>query len=308
MKQWIVALGAFLAASAATSSAMASGMTPTRFINFNGVKLAVYESQGRREPGVLLIHGNTSSANSFSDIMDSAYARFHRVVAVDLAGYGASDNAPSYNTADFASEIAFAAQQTGTDDGVIAGWSLGGDLALQAASQLPNAKGYFLFGTAPLGFAPGLPAPFLTPAESYAGAAVNYGFIPSLTTQQVNDYVTAFFRPGFSPIPSFFFADGQRTDPATRAAVAVAGAGFDPTFQDEVAVARNLNVPVALLLGKKDAFVNPAYLSGLAPTIPNLYSGHVIEIPATGHAIQWERPVIFTALLAKFVKDASGCD
>lgn len=261
---------------------------------------------------MLLIHGNTSSAASFSEVLDSPFARRRRVVAVDLAGYGKSDNAPGYYAGYIADEIRFVAQATGTDDGVIVGWSLGGDLALQAAPLLPKAKGYFLFGTAPLGVTPDLPAPFLTPAESYAGNAVNYGFVPNLTNDLIDDYVTAFFRPRYRPIPRFFFTDGYRTDPNTRFALAVAAGGFDPTFRDEVAVIRGLSVPVQLLLGTQDAFVNPDYLDALAPSIPTLTDGKVTYLRNVGHAVHWEADVRFMALLTKFVRvatrDATGCD
>jgi pimeloyl-ACP methyl ester carboxylesterase len=307
MRKWIVALGALVAVVVTASTASAGGLTPTRYLNHNGVRLAVYESSGTESPGVLLLHGNTSSASSYAEVLASPFARRQHVVAVDFAGYGNSDNAPAYDVASFAGQIAFVAQATGVADGVVVGWSLGGDLALQASHLLPNAAGYFLFGTAPLGQAPGLPAPFLSSTESYAGAAVNYGFIPNLTTQQVDDYVTAFFRPGYRRIPSFFFDDGRRTDPATRAAVGIAGAGLDPTFRDEVAIARNLTVPLALVLGTEDAFVNPAYLSALAPSIPQLYEGEVISVRNAGHAIHWEHDARFTALLSRFVRDTRHC-
>jgi pimeloyl-ACP methyl ester carboxylesterase len=278
-------------------------LTPTEYLQLNGVNLAVYESSGTELPGVLLIHGNTSAADSYEKILDSPLARRRRMVAVDLAGYGRSDDAPAYDVAYFAEQIAFTAQQTGVDDGFIVGWSLGGDLALQAASLLPEAKGYFLFGTAPVGYAPGLPSPFLSPAESYAGAAVSYGFVADLTPQQITDYVTAFFRPDDRRIPEVLYADGLRTDPATRAAVLAAGIGADPTFHDEVAIVENLEVPIELVLGTQDAFVRPAYLDGLAPDIPTLHDGRITYVEHAGHAIHSEDPGHFTALLEAFIRD-----
>lgn len=306
MTKWFVTVGAF-AVGVVTSSFASAGMTPTRYIDHGGAHLAVYETRGHEGPGILLLHGNTSSASSYEAFMATPFARRHRVVAVDLAGYGRSTNALAYNVGTFVSDITYVAQATGVADGYVVGWSLGGDLALQAAPQLPHAKGYFLFGTAPLGFTPGLPAAFLTPDQSYAGAAVNYGFIAALTPDQIDDYVTAFFRPHFRRIPRFFFDDGQRTDPATRAAVGIAGAGFDPTFQDEVAIARGLTVPLELVLGTEDAFVNPDYLDALAPTLPTLEDGSITYVRGAGHAIHWEDTARFTALLARFVHDGR-CD
>ena len=300
MKRSLLGLAALLVM---TAFAQAGPLTPTRYLDFNGVRIAAYESSGNSGASVLLIHGNTAAADYFEKVLLSPLACEHRIVAIDLPGFGHSDNAPIYNIGSISQAIAFAAQQLGVDHGVVVGWSLGGDLALQSASLLPFVKGYLLIGTAPLGFAPDLPAPLLTPDQSYAGAAVNFGFIANLSQAQISDYVTAFFRPGFNDIPQYLYDDGNRTDPATRAAVAVAAAGFDPTFQDEVATAKNLKVPLALLLGGQDAFVNPAYLAGLAPQIPSLWQKQIITIPRTGHAVQWERPVIFLALLRAFLHD-----
>lgn len=278
-------------------------LKPTRFINVNGSNIAVYESSGDRGPGILLIHGNTSSANAWEQIMDSGFARRHHVVAFDLPGYGNSSNAPAYGVAPFIQVIAAVANQTGVADGVIVGWSLGGDLALQASGLLPNAKGYFLVGTAPLGAAPGLPSPFLTPAESYAGDAVNFGFVANLTPEQIREFVAAFFRPNYNDIPNFFYKDGLRTDPATRAAVLTAASGGDPAFQDEVAIVHNLAVPIALVVGEKDAFVRPEYLTQLAPQIPMLWDHEIKFVKKAGHAVQWERPNKFISLLRDFIRD-----
>ncbi len=276
-------------------------LQPSQFINYNGTKMAVYKSKGHHGPGILLIHGNTSSANIFEKILESSYGKKQRLVAIDLPGYGRSENAPSYNAAYFAQAIAFATNTLNLNRGVIAGWSLGGDFALQAAGLLPNLKGFFLFGTSPVGFDPSLPPPFLSPAESYAGVAVNFGFVPNLNPEMVAAYVTAFFRPNYS-VPQTFINDGLRTDPGTRAAVFAVATGQDPTFQDEIAIVRNLAIPVALVAGEKDAFVNPNFLTQLAPSIPNLYKDKIIFVNNTGHAIQWERPAEFIHLLKKFVE------
>lgn len=276
---------------------------PNRYLTINGLKIAAYESSGYRGPGVLLLHGNTSSAQSYQKILKSSFAQKYRVVAIDLPGYGKSDNASSYSVGMLASTVAAAAGQLGTDDGVLVGWSLGGDIALQAASLLPSAKGIFIFGTAPVGYTPTLPPPFLTPQESYVGDAVNFGFNPNLTAQQISAYVTAFFRPQYSPIPNFFFADGLRTDPMTRLAVYLAATGQDPTFQDEVVIAKNLNIPLAIVHAEHDAFVREAFLEAIAPELPTLWENKIIKVKHSGHAIHWEKPTHFTNLLKKFIKD-----
>lgn len=283
-------------------------LVPSKYLDFNGISIAVYESEGYQDnegSGVLLIHGNTASVNYFAKFLDNDFSEDNRVVAVDLPGYGMSDDAFFYDTAFLANAIIFTAEQMGLDTGVLVGWSLGGDLALQAAPGLPNLKGIFTFGTAPVGFTPNLPSPFLTPAESNAGAAAVYGFVPDLTPAQIDEYVTAFFRPGFKKIPATFVNDGLRTDPLTRAAVGTAASGLDPTFQDEVVIAKNLTIPFALVVGTEDFFVRIEYLKALESELPTLFGGKTIVIPNTGHAIQWERPDLLEVLVELFVSQST---
>lgn len=278
-----------------------AAMKVSRYISYNGNKVAIYESKGTHGPTVLLVHGNTSSANSYEKIMTSPWARYQKVIAMDLPGYGKSDNTPSYSIGHQAGAIIKVAQVTGANKGIIVGWSLGGDLALQASISLPQLKGVFVFGTAPVGVDPTLPSAFLAPSESYAGVAVTYGTIPNLTNAQIQDYTTAFFRPNYTNFSSSFLTDGMRADPATRQAVLDAVIGNDPTFLDEVAIVRNSTIPVAIVLGDKEAFVRMEFLDALAPSIPNLFKNKIIKVKNAGHAIQWEHPTKFIAILQSFI-------
>jgi pimeloyl-ACP methyl ester carboxylesterase len=292
----LVLIGFFLQISPAFATLKVS-----RFVNYNGGKVAVYESKGFHGPAVLLVHGNTSSANSFEKIMTSPWAKYQKVIAMDLPGYGKSDNSSSYTIGHQAGAIVKVAQVTGASKGVLVGWSLGGDLALQASVSLPQLKGIFVFGTAPVGVDPTLPSAFLAPSESYAGITVTYGTTANLTNSQVNDYITAFFRPNYTNFSSNFLTDGLRADPATRQAVLDAVIGNDPSFLDEVAIVRNSTTPIAILLGDKEAFVRMSFLEALAPSIPNLYKNKIIKVKNAGHAIQWEHPTQFIAILQSFI-------
>ena len=276
-------------------------LTPTRYLTIDGLQIAVYEGPGTAGPGVLLLHGNTSSANAFARIVRGSALTQRRVVAIDLPGYGNSDDA-DYDITTFTSVIAQAAVELEVDDGVMVGWSLGGDFLLQTAHLLPDVRGYFLFGTAPVGGGPPI-SPFLGPDESYAGAATQYGFVADLSEAQIAEYVQAFFRPGYWSIPQFFYDDGERTDPGTRQAVLEAASGLDPNFVAEVPVAQSLTVPIALVHAEEDAFVRLDYLEAIAPGIPNLWKDKIVVVPNSGHALQWERPITFGILLEAFLAD-----
>lgn len=277
-------------------------LVPSRFVFSGGARIAVYESAGSQGPGVLLVHGNTSSANTYERILNSSFAQVNRVVAMDLPGYGNSDNILMYNAQVFRNAIRAVALATQVDQGVLVGWSWGGDLALQASTVLPELKGIFIFGTAPIGGAPaGAPSPLLTPFESPAGLATLYGVVPTLLPFQIRDYVRAFFKPGFAPIPSAFYQDGYRTHSLTRGAVALAGVGLDLSFVPEVPLAQNLQIPLAMIHMAKDSFVRLQYLRAVEASFPTLWTGETVVVPNTGHALQWERPDIFIQLLTAFM-------
>jgi pimeloyl-ACP methyl ester carboxylesterase len=276
------------------------------FMPYAGHRLAIHESSGARA-AILLIHGNSSSASSFSKFLDGPLCQKFHCVAPDLPGCGKSDNFPAYSTALLREAVVQVAGRYRADQGIIVGWSLGGNLALQAAGELPQAKGFFLFGTTPLttslGRAARLPSPFLTPAESYAGAAVNYGFVGNLPALAIEAYVQAFFAPGHTA-PASFIADGLRADPKTRDAVGAVIAGQDRTFADELVILHGLRRPTALFLADHDAFVRPAYLAAIAPSVANLWGGQVWPIFASGHAAQWEQPESLSAAITAFALEA----
>jgi pimeloyl-ACP methyl ester carboxylesterase len=278
------------------------GFRPTRYVDVQGVKVAVYESEGCGTD-ILFVHGNTSMAQSYEKVFESHLAREYHFVALDLPGYGNSENAPAYNIDLFTSAIAEVARATGADDGVLVGWSLGGDLSFQTRRRLPDLKGIFVFGTAPVGRDPTLPPAFLSPTQSYAGEAVTYGTMANLTVQQVHDYVTAFFRPHYHGIPDFFYRYGVRTDPGTRAAVLNAATFSDPGFHDEVVITRSFDIPLAIVLADHDAFLNPDFLFALAPSLPTLWRDAIQVVHNSGHATQWEHPAELLRLVDEFVRD-----
>jgi pimeloyl-ACP methyl ester carboxylesterase len=75
-------------------------------------------------------------------------------------------------------------------------------------------------------------------------------------------------------------------------------------FDDEVEIVRNLDRPLAILLGEREQLVNGAYFGALQ--MPTLWRGQVQVIPGAGHTPQWETPERFNELLAAFAAEAIG--
>jgi pimeloyl-ACP methyl ester carboxylesterase len=259
--------------------------------------LAVHESAGQGPP-VVLIHGNSSSSRAFSRQLEGPLGQRFRLIAVDLPGHGASDDAedPSaYSLPGHGRAVRAALDALGIEEARFVGWSLGGHIALEMAPDLREPRGFVIFGTPPITSPEAMSEAFLP------NPAMKFTFKESVDSVEASAYVAAFFRPGFADIPPFFLEDVLRTDGRARSNL---GASLVPGgARDEGAVVRDLKVPLAVLHGGEEQLVNGRYFGSLA--MPTLWRGAVQMLPAAGHTPQWETPRIFDALIEAFVKETA---
>lgn len=267
----------------------------TKIIDGGFGQIAYRESPGSG-PAAVLIHGNSASSRAFARQLDGPLGQKHRLVAIDLPGHGASANAADpalYTMPGYAGVLTDLVGRLGVEDAVFVGWSLGGHIVLEAAPDLPNARGLMIFGTPPLAFPPAMEAAFL-PNPAMAAA-----FAADLTEQQAQAFVAACFKPGATDIPPSFLADTLRTDGRARAQLA---ASIAPDgYRDEVDIVARLTRPFAVLHGAEEQLVNAGYFATL--TMPTLWRGAVQVIADAGHTPQWEQAAQFDALLEAFIAD-----
>lgn len=117
------------------------------FVTVDGVQLR-YRTWGEPGPGrpnLVLIHGFANSLQSWRELAPRLAACCH-VVAFDLPGYGLSDKPVDYDyhNGPQASVIVKAAGKLGLERPVYVGHSLGGAIALHAASLDRSASGLVL--------------------------------------------------------------------------------------------------------------------------------------------------------------------
>jgi pimeloyl-ACP methyl ester carboxylesterase len=268
----------------------------TRTLSVGPHRIALHETSGEGPP-VLLVHGNSSSARIWQQTMEGPLGQQLRLLAIDLPGHGASpdpaeaERAAAYSLPTYATLIEGVVRQLGLERLVVVGWSLGGHAVLEAVPALPDAAGFMVFGTPPL------PYP---PAPDFGGAflKIGLGFQKDWTAAQGREYVADFFVPG-SAAPAVILEDALRTDGNARemAAVSIGTVGY----RDEVALARDMTQPLAILHGAHEQIVNLAYIESLAAAMPTLWERKVHVIEGAGHALQWEQPARFDERLAAFV-------
>lgn len=267
----------------------------TTTIETGSGKIVCHESSGSGQ-AVVLVHGNSASSAAFAHQMQGALATKYRLIAFDLPGHGASDNAADpaiYCMPGYARVLTDVVKQLGVQDAVFVGWSLGGHIVLEAAPDLPQAKGFVIFGTPPLAFPPAMEKAFLP------NPAMAYTFQRDLNEEQARGYVAVAFRPGVTDLPQAMITDVLRTDGRAREQLA---ASIAPNgFRDEVEIVANLKQPLAVLHGAQEQLINGAYFDSLK--MPTLWRGKVQVIDGAGHLPQWEQPAQFDALIEAFVDD-----
>lgn len=259
--------------------------------------IAVYESRGSGA-AVLLIHGNSADSEAFRYQMGGEFGHTYHVVALDLPGHGKSSTATSpettYCLGGYAVVAIEAVQRLHLVRPVVVGWSLGGHIALEAAEHLPDAAGFFIYGTPPFGIPPAMDRAFL-PNPNFAAA-----FSQTISEEQAGIVANALVRSG-TDAPPLFRQALLNTDGRARALLGVSLNSMN--YTDEVQIVANLRTPLAIVHGAEEQLVNLNYLIGL--TIPSLWRGAVQIIAEAGHAPQWEQPERFNTLLADFVADVS---
>jgi pimeloyl-ACP methyl ester carboxylesterase len=266
-------------------------------VEIAGQRIAYLETPGGRDGrAVIFVHGNSSSARTWLPVLEGSFGQRFRCLALDLPGHGQSGPAKDqadYSLPGYATVLVDFAGALGVADPVVVGWSLGGHIALEAAPRLPEAAGFVIFGTPPVGSAAQLADAFL-PNE-----AMNVGYSASVSEAEAEAYAATFTAPGSALPASEFVPDILATDGAARARLlASIGAG---RFADQVAIAAGLRQPLAVLHGAGEQLVSLDYLRGLA--IPTLWRGAVQLIPGAGHAPHQETPQYFATLLTDFSTD-----
>lgn len=272
-------------------------------IDIDGLEINYYE-MGEDGATIFLIHGNSGSARSYIHQLTELSESYH-VIAMDLPGHGmsayAEDPEATYNIPGYAEVVVAVAEELEATDAVFVGWSLGGHILLEAVEALPDAAGFMIFGTPPIGFP--IPETAFLPSEDFLLA-----FTPDLTEDQIASFVSAFFSPDYvedtADLPQSFIEDATASDGLTRGML---GASIGPDgYADEVVIVAEMEQPLAIIHGAQEQLVNLDYIVEL--DIPMLWMQEVQVIEDAGHATHYEAPEAFNELLMAFVDDVTMMD
>lgn len=266
-----------------------------RFIDTSHGRLAVAETDGKG-PAVLLIHGNSSCKEAFVHQLKGPVGEAYRLIAYDLPGHGASADAPrperTYSMDGYADLAVELLGLLGVDQAAVVGWSLGGHIGIEMTLRFPGLKGLLITGTPPVGKADDAIAQGFKPSEEIklAGQEIyGEGDAEAFCRTTVNAKGT---------LDPHLLAMVRRTDGRARRLMFesfLAGRGAD-----QLQVVQTSQVPLAIVSGADEHFVNNDYLG--KPRYANLWEGVVFIVPGVGHAPFLEAPAVFDPILLRFLQ------
>ncbi|CDL81295.1 alpha/beta fold hydrolase [Xenorhabdus szentirmaii] len=256
--------------------------------------ISVFDTGGEGMP-VLLIHGNSSCKEIFRHQINALKGKY-RVLALDLPGHGASENASEprqvYSMPGYARTVIDVLEAKNIDRVVVFGWSLGGHIGLEMLALYPKMIGLMICGTPPVSVGADNVALGFQPSE-HMGLAGKAEF----TEEDIKNFAAETTGVN-APHEPFIFEAVARTDGLARKYM------FEfflsPQATDQKLLVETSEIPLAIVNGAGDPFINADYINSLS--YRNLWKEKVIRLAGVDHAPFWEAPERFNPVLLEFLE------
>lgn len=243
--------------------------------------------EGGAGEALLLIHGGWAGAQMHWSQVWEPLAERYRVIAPDLPGLGALDQAPLADSAGYAAWLAALLEQFGIDRAWCVGNSFGGSLALSLAGRFPGRCAGLVLVNA-LGL-PATPGPLRWFGQTPPGRALMRAIVARVSYQP-----EALAKA---------FVDLSRAPAELEAMLARRGGTLVEHFADLLVAGDGPPPPQVtphLLWGARDRL--PGTGPDGARRLQQTLKGATLDlIPDAGHFPQVEQPALFVALLTRLV-------
>jgi pimeloyl-ACP methyl ester carboxylesterase len=243
-----------------------------------------YDAAGKGDPALVFVHCGGCN-RGFWDGQMAYFAAKHRVVALDLAGYGQSGvGRKDWTMPAFGQDVVSVVEALGLKRVVLIGHSLGGPAVLEAARRMPGrVAGLVLVDTM-------------------------VDFEQRLATEEVEKYLSALradYRATTTAITSQYFFSASTPEPVKArvletvlsvpqeigVAVFRSSAAYDP-----LPALREIKAPIRAI--NSDLF--PTNVEGNRRYVPGY---QVAIMKGVGHYLMLEQPEAFNALLAEALRE-----
>ena len=265
-------------------------MNKTQIIN--NLKIAYLDNEVNSNISIVFVHGNSLNSQTFNKQFNNSKLNKYRLLALDMPGHGNSDQANNYSVPLFVNTIVDFCKALNLKNFILAGHSLGGHFSIQSIPELVSCIGTFIFGTPPVKLPLNLDDAFLP-----------HPVMPLLFKKDLNyeDIDLLAKSLSYSQHQKIIKTCITTTHNNVREQLLLSIQNGD--MVDEANIIENINIPIALLSGKEDAFVNTDYINSLP--IPSLWQKKLILIEASSHSPHFENPEVFNTFLNDFVKTCS---
>lgn len=277
---------------------------PRQHMMVDGVDIAYVDSGGDKPP-LVFVHG-LSSYTSFWEYQLEAFTDTHRVLALDLPGYGASGRPDAELTPPwYAETITHWLTALEIEQATVVGHSMGGQIALTLALEHPTRVSALAL-SAPAGletFRPGaarwMKGWWHEGRATYSSEAeIRRSFSSGVfarTDEGVERLIEERVRMGRHP--SFR---------GTSIAVSRSVAGMlDYPVADRLG---EISVPTLIVFGTRDGLIpNPIFNGGRTKSVAEkgataITGSRLVMIPGAGHTVHHDAPEAFNEALRSFLK------
>lgn len=256
----------------------------TAFVN--GITMG-FDQAGEGRETLLLVHGHPFNRSMWRPQLDAMRDTGWRALAPDLRGYGDTTVVPGMTPFDvFAADLAGLLDHAGSERVVIAGLSMGGQIAMEFARRYPHrVRGLVLAAT--------FPQP-----ETDEGRRSRNATADRLLREGMDGYAAEVLPRMLAPrsiatLPAVadHVAAMMRATSPEGAAAALRGRAERPSYESVLA---GLHVPALVIVGSEDAFTTRRDAERMRDLLAN---SELVWLEAVGHLPNLESPEAFNRAL-----------
>lgn len=257
-----------------------------------------YDEDGSGFP-LVFVHGWAMSGTVWA--FQKPLGERFRLITVDLRGHGKSSTAPGYTFADFTADLAVIFDCLGLDRAALVGWSLGAQVALEAAPLLGDRIAALVLVSGTPRFTAAHGWPHGLPATEARGLGLR---LKRSCDAALGDFFRRMFAEGELTPDQYQRIVREivipRPDPeAVQASLATLAGGDHRPLLPAVAA------PTLVIHGDRDTICPPGAGRHLADTIPG---ARFLPLAGVGHAPFLSRPELFNGEVGRFLAEVTGRD
>jgi pimeloyl-ACP methyl ester carboxylesterase len=329
----VASIAASGVAGRASARTGAEDLPPVRYIQTNGIRMAVYDAG--LGPVVVLLHGWPELAYSWRHQISALAAAGYRVIAPDQRGYGLSDRPEAvevYDMAHLTGDLIGLLDALGIEKAVFCGHDWGGLVVWQLPLFHPNRVAGVIGVNSP--FVPRLPIEpiemlrFIFGDDMYVIQMQEYGKVDAILDREVDrffhtqmrkhvinandyfrlprdarrlDFLTQFAKPPSSPPfgePLMADAELQFFVDTYRRTGFTGGVNWyrnlTRNWRAAAGIEQKVTVPSLMISAADDVVLPPSLTDGMEAYVPDLEKR---VIPDCGHWTQQEKPDELAALM-----------